>query len=54
MESCIIIVLWGRFNIVSLLKKVVRSYERFMKEIVVIIPALGLSWPRLFVMDFIG
>ena len=31
-----------------------RFYERVMKEIVVIMPALSLSWPRLFVMDFIG
>ena len=44
----------GRFNVVFLLKKVVRSYERFMREIVVIMPALSLSWPRLSIMDFIG
>ena len=43
MESSIIAVSQGRFNVVFLLKKDVRFYERFMKEIVVIMPVLNLS-----------
>ena len=38
----------------SLLKRAMKFFARFMKEIVVIIPVLSLSWLKLFVMDFIG
>ena len=44
----------GRFNVVFLLRRAVRFYERFMKEIAAIMPALSLSWLRLFIMGFIG
>ena len=43
MDSCIIVVPQGHFNVVFLLRKVMRFYERFMKETVVIMPALSLS-----------
>ena len=33
----------GRFSIASLLRRAVRFFVRFMKEIVVIMPALNLS-----------
>ena len=54
MDSCTDAVSQGRFNVVFLLRRVVRFYERFMKEIVAIMPALSLSWLRLFVMGSIG
>ena len=54
MESYIIVVLQGHFNIVFHPKKAVKFCERFMKEIVVIMPTLNLLLLRLFVMDFIG
>ena len=43
MGSCIIAVSQGHFTVASLLKKAVRFYGRFTKEIMVIIPALNLS-----------
>ena len=54
MVSCIIEVLQGRFSVVSLLKKAKKSYVRFMKGIVAIMPGQNPLWPRLSVMDFIG
>ena len=46
--------LQGCFSVVFLLRRALRFYERFMKEIVAIMPALSLSSLRLFVMGFIG
>ena len=54
MESYIIVVLQGHFNIVFHPKKAMRFCEKFMKEIVVIMPSQNLLWLKLFVMDFIG
>ena len=54
MESYTTAVLLGCFNNASLLKKVVRSFMRFMKGIVVIMPVQSPWWPKLFVMDFIS
>ena len=54
MESCTIAVLQGHFNVVFLQRRAVRFYERFMKEIVDIMPALSPSYPRLSIMGFIG
>ena len=42
MEICTAAVSQGCFNVVFLLRKDVRFYERFMKEIVVIMSALSL------------
>jgi hypothetical protein len=41
-------------NIVFLLRRVVTSYEKSMKAIVVIMPAQNLWWIKHFVMGFIG
>ena len=41
-------------NVVFLLRRAMRFYERFMKEIVAIVPIQNPLWTRLFVMDFIG
>ena len=44
--------LLGRFNVVSLLKRAVKFFARFMKEIVVIMSVQSLLWIKLFVMGF--
>ena len=52
--SYIIAVSEGLFNVVFLLKKVVKFYARFTKVIVVIMPVQSPWWLRLFVMVSIG
>ena len=44
----------GAFQFPFLQKRVVRSYERFMKEIVVIMPVQNPLWLKLSVVGFIG
>ena len=54
MASYTIAVSLGHFTIASLLRRDVRFFMRFMKEIVVIMPVQRPLWPKLFVMDFIS
>ena len=52
MVSCITAVLRERSSAVFPLRRVKKSYVRFMKGIVAIMPAQNPLWPRLFVMVF--
>ena len=54
MASYTIEVSLGHFSVAFLLRKAVRFFKRFMKEIVVTMPVQSPLWPKLFVMHFIG